>query len=89
MLGLPFLPTLGRLSPHPVCSDLALPFTFSYSCPSVPPAGHNSEMGGSGLFALCTLDGEFLLGQEAVCLWGALRGPCPAHPGLPVTLQGR
>lgn len=68
-------------APHPVCSAFPLPFTFSSSCPSArPPIGHNSETGGSGLFALCTLDGECPLGRDAVCLWGAPRGPVLPTP---------
>ncbi|KAK2489027.1 hypothetical protein MC885_013444 [Smutsia gigantea] len=42
----------------------ALPFTFS-SGPSAACAGTSPESGGSGLFALCTLDGTLKLMEEA------------------------
>lgn len=75
-------------TPHPVRSDLALPFTFPSSGPVVAPTGHNAERGGSGLFALCTLDGEFLLGSGAGCLWAPLGGPVPPRPACPPPRPG-
>ncbi|KAL4839747.1 hypothetical protein H8958_008256 [Nasalis larvatus] len=60
----PVLSLLLQNSPLPVGSDLALPLTFSSSGPPVLPTGHGTESGGSGLFALCTLDGTLKLMEE-------------------------
>lgn len=89
LISSPVPPSLPLAVPHPMCSILALTFMFSSSGTSVPPAGHTPENGGSGLFALCTLDGEFpgsAMGQ--LCAWGSAQGSCPTHPSLPFPLQG-
>lgn len=78
----PLLPALG----HPTGSNPALLFTFS-SGPSVVCAGASPERGGSGLFALCTLDGESRGNPEQPWgdgwgWWALLRAP-PSPSALP------
>lgn len=70
----------------------SLAFAFPSSGPSTAPpsasAGRNPKSGASGLFALCTLDGESLGSAMAVqggqwCARGLRRVLPPAWPPLP------
>lgn len=89
LISSPVLSLLLQNAPLPVGSDLALPLTFSSSGPPVLPTGHGTESSGSGLFALCTLDGE----QCWDGAWGlyacrVCSGPIPPTLSLPLPLAG-